>query len=79
MAMENDTEIDTTDLMEAFLAQCRECKSDLQRDNFLKNTYLMSTDANDEEEFHETNKESLEELEEADIDFKELGIDINKL
>ena len=82
--MENDTEIDTKDLMEAFLAQCRNCKSDFQRDNFVKNIYLMSPDVDDEddendEELSASEREDLEELEETDMDLKELGIDINKL
>lgn len=83
--MENDTEIDTTDLMEAFLAQCRRCKSDMQREDFIKNTYLMSADDDDdadigEEKYDESPEDkNLEELEETDTDLKELGIDINKL
>lgn len=82
MAMENDTEIDTTDLMEAFLAQCRNCNSDFQRNNFIDNTYLMAPDANydDQEELTASEEEEdLEELEETDMDLIELGIDINKL
>ena len=81
MGMENDTEIDTTDLMAAFLAQCRNCKTDFQRDNFVKNIYLMSPDVDDEddEELSASEREDLEELEETDLDLKELGIDINKL
>lgn len=83
--MENDTEIDTTDLMETFLAQCRRCKSDKQRDDFVKNTYLMSAEDDDadfgEDKYNESpeDEDLEEELEETDMDLKELGIDINKL
>lgn len=76
--MENDTEIDTTDLMEAFLAQCRNCKSDFQRDNFVKNTYLMAHGGDDENDTDEE-EEFFKDLEETDMDLLELGIDINKL
>ncbi|CAO1442722.1 unnamed protein product [Diamesa hyperborea] len=82
LAMENDTEIDTTDLMEAFLAQCRNCKSDFQRDNFVKNTYLMAHGGDDEDDTDEEGelfKSEEEDLEETDMDLLELGIDINKL
>ena len=81
--MENDTEIETTELMEAFLAQCRGCKNDFERGKFIVNTYLMCDNAEDSDE-DEPNKtkteklEELEELEEADIDWSEFGIDITK-
>lgn len=83
MAIENDTEIEKTDFMETFLVQCRNCKTDFQRDTFVENTYLMAPDANDDDSEENTTSEEeetdLEELEETDIDLKELGIDINKL
>ncbi|CAO1430129.1 unnamed protein product [Diamesa serratosioi] len=88
IAMENDTEIETSDLMDAFLAQCRGCKNDFERGQFLVNTYLMCDEAIDSDEEdkrkpsklkpEEDLKDDLEELDETDIDWKEFGIDISK-